>query len=255
MLNNIEKRCKGWLIIRNITAFLAAVITVTLVFAAVTAADTITHKRVLITFDDGPDPRYTPAILDVLAEHNIKAVFFVTGKACQEHPQIVKRIVKEGHVLGNHTYSHFIIKGAKPSLIIKEVTMTDNIIKKLTGKSTNYFRPPTGEIDKEAYDVLKDLGMKVLMWDLGLEKKAIKSAHKMVEHLVGRIGWRRNLVILMHDGSPHGRYSREKTVEALPVLITELKNQGFSFINPSSLEGKEFINKRSKENIKTLVID
>ncbi|MBM7854805.1 peptidoglycan/xylan/chitin deacetylase (PgdA/CDA1 family) [Desulfohalotomaculum tongense] len=234
---------------KSFPSFLIILVMMAFLFTAATAADTL-PKAVLLTFDDGPDPRCTPDILDILAEHKIKGIFFVTGKACRRHPELLQRIADEGHVLANHTFSHKVIKGMDEEQIINEITSTQKIIYKLTNQSAKYFRPPTGAYGKREALILNELGQEVLMWDLGLEKRNIKTAGGQVDNLISRIGIRRELIILMHDGAPFNRHNRNTTVKALPGLIKKLQKQGFSFVDPSSAEGKEFIEEYIKRNPK-----
>src|SRR5580765_718578 len=99
-------------------------------------------KKAYLTFDDGPNSNYTPKILDILKENNIKATFFVCGKNVKKNPEILKRIADEGHLIGNHSYSHSLLK----SIIFfsPEVEKTNNMVKEIVGKTPKFYRAPYG---------------------------------------------------------------------------------------------------------------
>lgn len=103
---------------------------------------TVGAKQVLLTFDDGPDPRYTAEILDILQEHKIKGLFFVLGKQVEENPWLLDRLLAEGHTIGNHTYDHRGIKKMTAKGLETEVAATDSLIEKAGGPAAVYFRPP-----------------------------------------------------------------------------------------------------------------
>ncbi|MTI81728.1 MAG: polysaccharide deacetylase family protein [Firmicutes bacterium] len=237
---------------RNVPSYLMIIVMLILLFTTATAANTINknEKVALLTFDDGPDIRNTPEILDILKRHDIKGMFFVTGQACSKQPDLLRRIANEGHVIANHTFNHKVIKGLGTEQITEEITLTNKTITRLTNQPVEYFRPPTGAYSKKEAELINELGLKVLMWDCGLEKVAIKTPKGLVNHLLGRIEGQDQLMLLLHDGSPRNRYSRKNTVKALPILIEELKARGYKFIDPSSKKGKQFIDRYIQENPK-----
>ena len=102
-------------------------------------------REVALTFDDGPDAQVTPMILDVLKEHNIKATFFIIGSKAEMNPELLKRIDKEGHIIGGHSYSHhFFFDFFSSSKMIREMKKTENMIHSIIGKKICLFRPPYG---------------------------------------------------------------------------------------------------------------
>lgn len=197
-------------------------------------------RQVLLTFDDGPDPLYTPQILSVLRQYNVKALFFVLGSRAQSHPELLGRIAREGHALGNHGFTHVNIDALSYEQFVEEIILTDRIISEVTGEVPGWFRPPRGRISPENLAVIRQEGKEVLLWDAGLEKEQLKTAKKMVDYLLDRIKKKDSLILLLHDGDLTG-HDRTATVEALPSLIEKLRQQGFDFIDPLSAEGKQFI--------------
>jgi len=173
---------------------------------------------VLFRFDDGPDPVYTPRILDILKENSIKAFFAITGKNAEKYLEIVKRIHREDHIIGNHTYSHpynILFFGYKK--IFNEISRTNEVLKKITGETPEFFCPPLGQTNPIIGRALKDLGLKPIMWDIRTgdthfsAKKIVRSAKKKITS---------SSIVLFHDGIlAWSKKDREDTVEALKIMI------------------------------------
>lgn len=198
-------------------------------------------KKVLLTFDDGPHPVYTPLILNILREKNIKAIFFVIGREAEKHPELLRAIVQEGHVIGNHTYTHQNITTMNPAELIEELKSTDEVIYQITGQKTIYFRPPRGKYNFLSKLIIHRNGKVLLLWDAGLEKNNIDEPYLAVKNLTDRINRKGRAIILMHDGDPSNLHDRTLTVMALPSLIDYLESNGWVFINPSTPEGIKFL--------------
>ena len=197
-------------------------------------------RQVLLTFDDGPDPRYTPQVLEILRHYNIRALFFVVGIQAEAHGDLLRQVAAEGHALGNHGYTHNNIDLLTPEQLREEVRRTDAYIVGATGITPFLFRPPRGRYNQQNRVVLRQEEKQIMLWDAGLEKESLHDPSNMVECILKRISGKKKLILLLHDGdlTDHDRYT---TVEALPVLIEELLHQGFTFVNPSSAEGKQFM--------------
>ncbi|MEQ8220847.1 MAG: polysaccharide deacetylase family protein [Candidatus Eremiobacterota bacterium] len=127
--------------------------------------------KIALTFDDGPDPNITPHILDILKEHNIKATFFVKGKNVTEYPEIIKRIVGEGHSIGNHTYNHINMKKSNQDTILKELAMTEKAVNNALGYDyeIKYIRPPWGEYNDSAEQLIYDSHKELILWQIDSE--------------------------------------------------------------------------------------
>jgi len=181
------------------------------------------EKVVALTFDDGPDPRFTPRVLAILHDKGIHATFFVVGKNAEKYPNLVEAITTSGNVLGNHTYSHPDFKVESKSMIRSEVNKCDQAIWKITKVHTNLFRSPKGVYDSQELRMLTDMGYTSVQWAITVEHKASPTPKEMAARIVQKI--EPGEIILAHDG----RLDRRKTVEALPLLIDGLKKKGYRF--------------------------
>lgn len=175
-------------------------------------------KKVAITFDDGPHPVYTELILEELKDRGVKASFFIIGKNAEEHPDIVKRIYDEGHVIGNHTYSHLRLTALNEESYVEELRETSNLIKEITGQETIFVRPPYGEWDKKFE---KELKMFPVLWTVDPLDWSGTDASFIVEHVVGKV--KDNDIILLHD-------EYESTKVAVMVIIDILQDRGYEFV-------------------------
>ena len=198
-----------------------------------------------LTFDDGPDPRWTPAILDILKQENVPATFFIIGKNGQAYPDLVRRIVDEGHEIGNHTFTHPNLGEIPLSLTELELNATQRLIESEVGRSTVLFRPPyfgDAEADKpqevEPALVAQRLGYIMVGvridpddWQLPVTPDQI--VNRTIERATDANPETRGEIILLHDSGG----DRSATIAALPQLIHELKARGFRFVAVSDLAG------------------
>ncbi|KKM09298.1 hypothetical protein SY88_19860 [Clostridiales bacterium PH28_bin88] len=193
-------------------------------------------KVVALTFDDGPDIRYTPQILDILKKYDAKATFFLVGKHVEEHPQIARRIVQEGHEVGNHTYSHYNMLKASPARQVEELTRAEAVIKNATGERTSLFRPPRGLYDANLQGPLHDRGYSLVLWSVTSGDWLEISSRDIVNNILKRAG--PGDVLLFHDSGnliSGGGGNRLNTVQALPHLLEELKREGYTFVTMTQL--------------------
>ncbi len=198
-----------------------------------------------LTFDDGPDPRWTPAILDILKQENVPATFFIIGKNGQSYPDLVRRMLNEGHEIGNHTYTHPNLGEIPLSLTELELNATQRLIESLIGRSTVLFRPPyfgDAEADKpqevEPAIKAKDLGylmvgVRIDPDDWRLPVTADQIVQKTIDRAMDANPETRGQVVLLHDSGG----DRSATIEALPRLIHDLRARGFRFVPVSDLAG------------------
>jgi cellulose synthase/poly-beta-1,6-N-acetylglucosamine synthase-like glycosyltransferase/peptidoglycan/xylan/chitin deacetylase (PgdA/CDA1 family) len=200
---------------------------------------------IALTFDDGPDPNWTPAILDILKQENVPATFFIIGKNAQAYPDLLRRLVNEGHEIGNHTYTHPNLGEIPASLTELELNATQRLIESETGRSTVLFRPPyfgDAEADKpqEVEPALLAQRLGYLMigvridpddWQLPVNAKDV--VDRTVQRAIDTNPDTRGQVVLLHDSGG----DRAATVEALPQLIHELRARGFRFVLVSDLAG------------------
>jgi cellulose synthase/poly-beta-1,6-N-acetylglucosamine synthase-like glycosyltransferase/peptidoglycan/xylan/chitin deacetylase (PgdA/CDA1 family)/spore germination protein YaaH len=198
-----------------------------------------------LTFDDGPDPRWTPAILDILKRENVPATFFIIGKNGQSYPDLVRRVVNEGHEIGNHTFTHPNLGEIPGSLTELELNATQRLIESLVGRSTVLLRPPyfgDAEADKpqEVEPALLAqklgyivVGLRIDPDDWQLPVTADQIVQRTVDRATDTNPETRGEIILLHDAGG----DRSATVAALPRLIEELKGKGFKFVPVSELAG------------------
>ncbi len=200
--------------------------------------------QVALTFDDGPDEKWTPQILDILKRENVPATFFIIGQNGQAHPGLVKRIVAEGHDIGNHSYTHPNL-GEIPGRVTElELNATQRLIESLTGRSTRLFRAPYfGDAEPQTPDevepaaIANRLGYIIAGLRVDPDDWALPGADKIVQRTLAGIENpnpdERGQVVLLHDGGG----DRGQTVTALPSLIHELRARGYRFTTVSQLAG------------------
>lgn len=174
-----------------------------------------------LTFDDGPDPQYTPPLLDLLAKHGVRASFFLVGEKIERHPGLVRRIVDEGHLLGNHSYSHWSFKNMTTGKKLKEIHSTDELLSAFDGRPHHLMRPPHGYVGAD------------LLWHFARERRSfaywsydsLDYQERPAEALIAQL---RNSpprvgdIVLMHDDSDRAR-------TALSVVLPEWLIDGHLF--------------------------
>jgi peptidoglycan-N-acetylglucosamine deacetylase len=188
------------------------------------------HKIIALTFDDGPWPKYTEQILDILKENNIKGTFFVIGRNMKNFPEIGKRIVADGHTIANHTWHHWYHR-LNPKAAAYEIDATEEIIYKTTGVRTNLFRPPGGVLGNGPAGYARSKKYSVIMWSADSHDYKRPTAPRLLSNVMrdSKPGG----IVLMHDGGG----VRDSTVKALPAMIEKFRNSGYRFVTmPEMLE-------------------
>lgn len=175
-------------------------------------------KQIAITFDDGPHEIYTPKLLDGLAERKVHATFFVTGQNAEAYPELVKRMDEEGHLIGNHTYHHIQLTNCNGEQFYEELKKTNEVIKQITGKDTEYVRPPFGSWNKR-YE--QQLNMFPVLWTIDPMDWCSNDTECIVRHVLKKA--EDNAIILLHD-----EYST--SVSAALQIIDQLQKQGYQFV-------------------------
>lgn len=186
-----------------------------------------TQKVIALSYDDGPHPRHTPKVLDVLAQHQIKAIFFLIGEYAEKYPELVKRIVAEGHLIGNHSYTH---TGKFPIFrkfrMEEDLKKCDEILTKITNQEIKYFRPPFGVTNPTIGSVVRKLGYKTIGWSIrSFDTKTTSRTNiamriRKLAHPGG--------IILMHDNRDQSHILTEN-------VISHLKIKGYSFLRVDEL--------------------
>ncbi len=190
------------------------------------------EKVIALTFDDGPGPKNTAQVLEILKKNNIKATFFMVGQMVKYFPQIAKQVAADGHVIGNHTWHHwyFQMDGATAA---SEIDRTADIIYKTTGEKTTLFRPPGGFLNNGLAQYAKNKKYAVMMWseESGDAERRSPQVPMLVKNVLKYS--KPGAIVLLHDGGGN----RSKSVKALPEMIAGLKAQGYRFVTiPQLLE-------------------
>lgn len=199
---------------------------------------------VALTFDDGPDETYTPRILDILAKHGVRATFFLIGAGAEKHPDVVNRIVQEGHAIGNHTYFHSNLSRMAPWQVLLDLQKAQDAFSRVARQSPMIVRPPYGALDPAAVEAIGGKGYRVMLWTIdsldwrGLAKEAI------IKNIVPEL--KSGVIVLQHSaGGPDEDLTG--TLEALPAIIETLKSQGYRFLTAPEIIEEIDRQKESRE--------
>lgn len=162
-------------------------------------------RELALTYDDGPNPAWTPRLLDLLAEHNVHATFFMLGKFVKAERELARRVSDAGHLIGNHTWSHPDLSRASDAHALEELTRTNDILTEITGKPVRYFRPPFGARRPYVLKLARQLGLIPVTWNAMTTDWSEPSADKIASSLMNKIdrnqrrGFASNIVL--HDGN------------------------------------------------------
>ena len=182
---------------------------------------------IAMTFDDGPSEKLTPKLLDLLAAHHMKVTFFVVGQCVAENPEIVKRAVREGHEIANHSWSHPNLGKMSDEAVRHELQKTDDAIKAATGSRPTLMRPPYGSLTARQKNWIHDeFGYRIIIWDVDPLDWKRPGPNVVRERILRET--RPGSIILSHDIHP-------PTIEAMPSTFTELEAKGFKFVTVSEL--------------------
>lgn len=176
------------------------------------------RKQIALTFDDGPHPQYTPKLLEGLKIRDVKATFFVTGQNVALYPEIIKEIDNNGHLIGNHTYTHLELRADNLEEFLDELYKTNEIIKEVIGKNTEYVRPPFGRWSEV---VEEKIMMFPIFWTIDPLDWCTEDVGKVIQRVVPKV--EEQDIILLHDC-----YST--TVEATLQIVDILLEQGYEFV-------------------------
>ena len=192
------------------------------------------EKKIALTFDDGPNEPYTSQILKILKDNNVRATFFMVGKNVEAFPSAARAIVQAGHAIGNHSYDHHNLVTKTDKTVREEILKTENIIERTTGRKTNLFRPPYGEKDGLTVRQTHQLGYVMVEWSVSAEDWRKPGVDQIIKNVLRHA--RNGSIVLMHDGDKwHHGSDRSQTVAALPVLIGELRKQGYDLVTVPEL--------------------
>ncbi|MBP3204663.1 MAG: polysaccharide deacetylase family protein [Lachnospiraceae bacterium] len=175
-------------------------------------------KKIALTFDDGPHPYYTEQILDGLKVRGVHATFFVTGENATLHPELIRRMNEEGHLVGNHTYGHTQLRKDNREEFREELKRTNAVLQEITGEETLFVRPPYGSWDKSFE---KELNMFPVLWTVDPLDWCSHNAACVTGRIVGHV--KENDIILMHD-------CYDSTVTAALQVVDALQAEGYTFV-------------------------
>ena len=178
------------------------------------------RNTIYLTFDDGPDPATTPALIDLLAEHSAHATFFLIGERVERHPDIVRRLVAAGHGIGNHSYDHPKFDAIAPAAQDEQIERTDRLLSEFDGRAKHPFRPPYGVLPASLIVRSALRGRQLAYWSVDSLDYQQRSADELVAILKSQPP-RAGDVILMHDDRPH-------TLALLRVMLPEWRRAGFA---------------------------
>ncbi len=195
---------------------------------AFSSADT-KEKQIAISFDDGPNPEFTPKVLSVLAEYNVPATFFVIGKNIRGNESLIKKADAAGHIIGNHTFSHsFFIDFKSKAGFIDELNSTSDAIYDIIKKRMKLFRPPYGVTTPNIARASKALNYQVIGWNIRSLDTTNDTEEKIAKRVISQI--KPGAVILFHDTS-------EKTAQVLKQTLNFAKENGFKIVSTEELLG------------------
>ena len=181
------------------------------------------QKKIALTFDDGPHPYYTEQLLKGLREREVKVTFFITGQNVEKYPEIVKEMYGDGHLIGNHTYYHTQLTSRNAEDFKKELIMTNEAIKSVTGEETIFVRPPYGSWNKKFEE---ELNMFPVLWTVDPLDWCSDDVSCIVRSVTTKV--EENDIVLMHD-------QYKTTVTAALKIVDELKAQGYEFVTVDEL--------------------
>jgi peptidoglycan/xylan/chitin deacetylase (PgdA/CDA1 family) len=184
-------------------------------------------KEIALSFDDGPDESFTPAILDTLKESGAEAVFFCIGKKIPGREEILRRITNEGHLIGNHSYSHHYFFDLFPAgKMLEDLRQMNQLVNEVTGLTPRLFRPPYGVTNPGVKKAVEEGGFVSIGWDLRSLDTVIRDENRLLEKVLRRV--KPGSILLFHDTS-------EATVKMLPRLIRELRQREYRFVRLDKL--------------------
>jgi peptidoglycan/xylan/chitin deacetylase (PgdA/CDA1 family) len=189
-------------------------------------------RRIALTFDDGPDPTWTPRIAEALAARGVRATFFLVGRRAHGHPRAVRAIVDAGHEIASHGWSHRSLWFCGPRRTADEVLRTQDRLAELTGVAPRFFRPPWGMVNAALFGVLRRAGLSCVFWSVQPEGLRPQAPEAQTAHVLARA--HAGAIVDLHDadgvpGAP------ERLAAALPAMIDGLRDRGYTLTTVGDL--------------------
>jgi peptidoglycan-N-acetylglucosamine deacetylase len=184
--------------------------------------------EIALTFDDGPNPTWTPKLLDILESHEVRATFFLLGDQAKAEPELVRRMAAAGHVIGNHTWSHPNLARSSSEVIREELKRTQQTLQQITRVPVKYFRPPYGARRPEVFHIAREMGLVTVLWNAMVPDWSDPSPDRIAQRLSERIARLqqsgRAANIVLHDGGHNDpAANRQPSILAAEKLIVEYK--------------------------------
>lgn len=191
----------------------------------------IDKKVIALTFDDGPSPRYTPEILEILKKYHAKATFFVVGQQALIYPELTKKIQRQGNEVANHTYSHPNFRKLSSDQIREQITEAGEAIESITNEKPRLFRPTGGYYNENIIDIARAEGYTVVLWSWDQDTKdwSKPGVHKIVKNVIAHAS--NGDIILFHDQIR----GRSQTVQALKEIVPKLEEKGYRIVTVSEM--------------------
>ncbi len=189
-------------------------------------------RRVALTFDDGPDPIHTPKLLDLLHECDVRGTFFLVGQRVLRASELVRRIVDEGHEVGNHTWSHRNLWGCGPRQTAQEIERGHRVLEEAAGHPPAWFRPPWGMVNLAVFSVTSRLQTPCVFWSVQPEGLRPVPPARLIGYVLTRA--HPGAIVDLHDAEGV-RGAPERLLAALPAMISGLRAQGYALVSLGAL--------------------
>ena len=158
----------------------------------------VNENVIALTFDDGPNPEFTPEVLDLLKNYNVKATFFCIGKNAEKYPELIKRIISEGHIIGNHSYSHTNNYGfLSNQIVLTDIQQAQQVFKNITSLNLKLFRPPFGVTNPNISKAVEKLNLQTMGWSIRTLDTIAKNPDKVYKKITSKL--KKGDVVLLHD--------------------------------------------------------
>lgn len=190
------------------------------------------RRRLALTFDDGPDPVHTPKVLDLLRSMGAHATFFLVGERAVRVPELVRRIVEEGHELGNHTWSHRNLWACGPRQTVGEIVEGHRVLERAAGSAPRWFRPPWGMVNLAVFRATRRLGTPCVFWSLQPEGLRPVPPARQTRYVLARA--HPGAIVDLHD-APGVQGAPERLLAALPSMISGLRARGYELVSLGTL--------------------
>jgi peptidoglycan/xylan/chitin deacetylase (PgdA/CDA1 family) len=182
--------------------------------------------RFALTFDDGPSPRTTPRVLDLLAEHDARATFFVLGRHVRRHPEIVRRAASEGHEIGLHGEGHLPLPLLPRRVVERHLASASHLVAEITGRAPRVYRPPFGILTPALARILRELGYLPVLGDVYPEDPRRPGVERIVRRVLPRLTG--GSILILHDASALGDFDRGQTIAAVDAILGEATRRGLA---------------------------